>query len=647
MKTAAKVFRFERNELDLDRYVLRRAGKRLPLSRMPMEFLILLLERRGSLVTREEIAARVWPVPESVDIVQGINTAVNRIRSVLNDDAAKPRFIETVVGKGYRFIAQVEEIDDGPATSLAATTAAPDALTLIPPQIQPLRDLATPGSPAGKPRNHPRMAAILVLGMAGLTLAAILTLRNRPEPLTSRSSIRSIAVLPLLNLSKDADQQYFADGVTDQLITSLVQSTSLRVISRTSVMQYENIRKPLPEIASALKVDAVVEGSIERRQGQVRIEAQLLDAKSDRHLWAQSYEGSESGIWALQDQITRDIAEQIAAKLRPANETDHSHNRPVSSAAYEDYLRGEYWWNKRSPESLKKAAGYFQMAIDAEPQYALAYVGLADTYNVMSFYGGPAPSESFPKAEAAARKALSLDNRLGEAHAALGDNLFSYHWDWAGAEHEFQSAIHLNSGYAPAHHWYSELLSVLGRHDEAIAEIERARQLDPLSLAINQTVAGAFYMARRYDEAALQMQRAIELEPGYASAHNMLGWIYTQKGMHNQAIAEFRRAVNLSNNSPGDVAALGWGYAEAGQRREARQIAAALETRSHQRYVSPDALARLYTAINEKNLAFERLEAAYRMRVDTLNNINVEPCYDSLRSDPRFQALVRRMNFPN
>ena len=458
--------------------------------------------------------------------------------------------------------------------------------------------------------------------------------------------IRSIAVLPMENLSHDPAQEYFVDGMTDQLITDLAQSTSLRVISRTSVMQYKGARMLLPAIARALDVDVVVEGSVERQQGKVRIQAQLLDARADRHLWAQTYERDEGNIWALQNEITREIAYQVAAKLRPQTETDHTQSRPINPAAYENYLRGNYYWAQRTLTSLNKATEYFQRAVDSEPSYALPYVGLANVYNVLSFYGGPSPSDSFPKAEAAARTALALDDRLGEAHAALADTLYSYHWDWAGAEREFQTAIRLEPGYATAHHWYGELLTILGRQKESIAELERARDLDPLSLSVNQSLGGAYRVARHYDEAALQLKKTIELDPSFAPAHEELGWTYMEKGMPNEAVSEFERAVDLSGNSPSDVAALGWGLAKMGKLSEARKIATQLKAHAHEAYISPEALARLYVALHEKDLAIQQLEQAYRTHVDTLNQIKVEPCYDSLRSDVGFQAILARMNFP-
>ena len=501
------------------------------------------------------------------------------------------------------------------------------------------------------PWRRGRNLFLAALGVAATLLVALVGFnvggwRDRVIR-TIHPRIQSVAVLPMEDLAHDPQQEYFVDGMTDQLITNLAQSTSLRVISRTSVMQYKGSREPLRAIAQALNVDAVIEGSVERHGGRVRIHAQLLDARADRHLWAQTYEHNEGDIWALEDEITREIAEQVAAKLRPENEMDRSHSRPVNAVAYENYLRGNYYWAKRTSASLKKATEHFQLALDAEPRYALAYVGLANVYNVISYYGGPLPSESFPKAEEAARKALALDDRLGEAHAALADTLFSYHWDWAGAEREFRTAIRLEPGYATAHHWYGELLTILGRHQEAIAQIEQARQLDPLSLVINESLGEALRAARRYDDAALQLRKTIDLDPGFAGAHGELGWTYIEKGMPNEAISEFQRAVDLSGDAPRDVAALGWGLAKTGKLLEARRVAAGLEARSHERYVSPEALARVYVALGEKDLAIQHLQEAYWMRVDTLNNIKVERCYDSLRSDARFQAIVARMNFPN
>ena len=489
--------------------------------------------------------------------------------------------------------------------------------------------------------RRPIAFSLMLIGAAAILITVAFAVTRSAA---AKQAVHSLAVLPLLNLSKDADQAYFADGMTDQLITSLVQSTSLRITSRTSAMRYAGSREPLPKIAQALNVDAVVEGSVARSGNNIRIQVQLVDARTDRHLWAQTYEGKASNTWTLQEEITRDVAEHVAAQLRPASEVDPSYNRPVSVAAHENYLRGVYEWNKRTRDSLRKAADYFQRATDADPKYALAYVGLAETYSVMSYYGGPPPAECFPKAEAAAKKALALAGKLGEAHAVLGDILFSYHWDWGAAEAEFREALRLNPNYAPAHHWYSELLTILGRRAEAIAEIQKARELDPLSLAINDTLASTLYMARRYDEAAVEERQTLELDPSYSSAHNGLGWIYAKQGKYGPALIEFQRAAQLSAQAPQDLAALAWGYAVAGKSQQARDLAQQLETRSRRQYVSPEALARIYAALGENDLAMKRLQQAYKAHIDTLNNLNVEPCYDSLRSDSRFQELVHRMN---
>lgn len=647
VNTVPRIYRFERNVLDLDRYELLRAGRRLPLSRMPMELLILLMEQRGKLVTRDEIAARMWVAPESVDVMRGINTAVNRLRAVLNDDAAKPRFIETVVGKGYRFVANVEIVEEPSAAPRVAETKPDPLLEDLPQQVLPeLPPKSVPQTLAVEDRRTSggRTAlSLLLIGAAAILMTGVFIMRRIPV----EHRVPSLAVLPLNNLSKDVDQAYFVDGMTDQLITALVQSTSLRVTSRTSVMRYAGSRDPLPKIARALGVDAVVEGSVVRNGENIRIQIQLVDARSDRHLWAQTYEGKESNTWTLQEEITRDVAAHVAAQLRPPSDVGPSYNRPVSVAAHENYLRGIYEWNKRTSDSLQKAADYFQRATDEEPNYALAYVGLADTYSVMSYYGGPPPAECFPKAETAAKKALALDSKLGEAHAVLGDILFSYFWNWGASEAEFRQALRLNPSYAPAHHWYSELLSILGRHTEAVSEIQQARQLDPLSLAINQTLAQTLYVARRYEEGAVRAQQTIELDADYAPAHNALGWIYDKQGKYGPALAEFERAARLSAQAPEDVAALAWGYARAGKQKQARDLAHQLETRSRRQYVSPEALARVYAALGENDLAIARLQQSFWARVDTLNNLNVEPCYDSLRADPRFQDLVHRMNLAN
>lgn len=630
--TPPTVIRFKDFELDVERYELRRAGQVQKLEKIPMELLLLLARRPGLLVSRAEIAAHLWGADVFVDAEKGINTAIAKVRRALSDDPNQPQCIQTVVGKGYRFVADVLGTPDAKGPEAPESFSPEPVAYLVPTEEAGGRHVTR--------ANRRKRPTYVLAAVSVILIVAIITALNGLPP-----RIRSIAVLPMTDLANDPSQEYFVDGMTDQLITDLAQTTSLRVISRTSVMQFKNVRKPLPEIARMLNVDAVVEGSVMRVGSQLNIQAQLLDARRDRHLWAQTYTGSGDRALALGNEVTRDIAHHVAATLRPEASRALRSAEAVDPAAYEDYLRGRFYLAKRRPDALKKAADAFRSSIHLSPGYAAAYVGLADTYNVISFYGGPPPSECFPKAEAAARKALALEPGLGEAHAALGETLFSYYWDWSGAEREFREAIRLAPEYASAHHWYSQFLSMLRRDSEAIAEIRKARELDPLSLTINATFAGALYLARRYPEAERQVNKTLELDSSYAPAHIVLAWvdIYAHKGKH--APAELKRAIEISGNSSHTQAVLACAYAANGNLSDARRIAAELETRFRHEYVSPEVLARLYVILGEYDAALLKLEQAYKMHVDTLNNIYAEPVYDRLRSNPRFQSLLRTMRF--
>jgi TolB-like protein/DNA-binding winged helix-turn-helix (wHTH) protein/Tfp pilus assembly protein PilF len=636
------VIRFRDFELDAERYELRRAGQVQKLEKIPMELLLMLANRPGRLVSRAEIAEHLWGSGVFVDAERGINTAIAKIRRALGDDPSQPQCIQTVVGKGYRFVADVLQEPEAPSE------APVDSFSPVTYLISTNETNSRQNPDVSPRRGGARAAYVLTAGIVLLAGVIAVLKGGRLRDLVSQllaPRISSIAVLPMANLANDSSQDYFVDGMTDQLITNLAQTTSLRVISRTSVMQFKNVKKPLPEIARMLNVDAIVEGSVMRVGRQLNIQAQLLDARRDRHLWAQTYTGSDDRALALQNEVTRDIAQHVAATLRPGAHAALRSAEAVDPRAYEDYLRGLFYLEKRRLETLKRAAELFQRVIDLSPGYAQAYVGLADTYNVMSFYGGPPPSECFPKAEVAARKALSLDPGLGEAHAALGETLFSYHWNWAGAEREFREAIRLAPEYAPAHHWYGQLLSMLRRHSEAIAEIRKAHDLDPLSLVINATVAGTLYLARDFDAAEYQANKTLELDPSYGPAHMTLAWIDISVRNGKQAVAELKKAMATSGPSASLEADLACAYAATGNIQKARSIAAELESRAKHEYVSPESLARVYVFLGENEVALDKLDQAYKMHVDTLNNIYAEPVYDRLASNLRFKALLRKMRF--
>ena len=458
--------------------------------------------------------------------------------------------------------------------------------------------------------------------------------------------IRSLAVLPLDNLSGDASQNYFADGMTDELITDLAQISALRVISRTSVMVYKGARKPLPQIARELNVDAVVEGTVLRSGDQVRITAQLIEASTDKHLWSQSYEGELRDTLALQNRVASAIADQIRINLTPQEQAALKNVKVVNPEAYESYLKGRYFWNKRTADGLKVALAYFNQAIEEDPKYAQAYSGLADTYALLGDwqYAVMTPKEAFPKAKAAAIKALELDSALGEAHNSLAFVLDGFDWDLDSGGKEFRRAIELNPGYATAHHWYAWHLSLLGRYDEAIAEMRKAENLDPLSLIINADLAELLVLAHSYDESIRQSRKTIEMDPNFALAHNQLAQAYLQEHRYEEAVAELQKAVQLSGDSPTCIANLARAYVASGKRSEALKLLSDLKKRSNSGYSNASEIAMIYASLGDTDQAMNWLERGYEERFNP--GVLLRPGFDPLRSDPRFQNLVHRIGLP-
>lgn len=459
--------------------------------------------------------------------------------------------------------------------------------------------------------------------------------------------IESLAVLPLENLSRDPEQEYFADGMTDQLITDVAQIPSVRVISRTSVMQYKKVRKPLDQIARELNVAAVVEGTVLRSGSRVRITAQLIQVSEEKHLWARSYEGDLRDVLALQDQVARDIAAEITVRLTPEVQGRLSNSRIVDPEVYEDYLRGRYYWNRRTTEGVNRGIDYFRQAIAKDPHCAVAYAGLADSYLVLAGYRIVSPNQVLPLAKAAALKALELDDSLAEADAPLGALHVEYDLDLRGAEKEFRRAIELNPNYATAHHWYGEEVLAPTRHSlEALAELKRAEELDPLSLAINTTHGYVLYLARENDAAIAQLRKTLELDANFSVAHMYLGRVYAQKKMFAPMIEEFQKAADLSGGEPYYRAWLAYGYAVSGQTGKARKVLSDLQRLAKSRYVPPYDVAAIWMGLGEKEQALRWLEMAYEDHAAYIPAINVEPVFEGLRSDPRFQDLLRRMNLP-
>jgi len=626
--------RFGVFEVDLRAGELRKHGVRLRVQEQPFQVLAMLLERPGQTVTREELRNRLWTAETFVDFDHGVNKAVNRIRDLLGDSATSPRFVETVPRRGYRFIAEVAVVE-------GAQIAKPDARTgdLVPVEDAAAAPVSARPSSGRLRRWYPRTISGVALALASIVIVVWAVQSRVPRP----APIRSLAVLPLENLSGDTSQEYFADGMTDELIATLGQISALRVISRTSVMPYKRARKPLSQIARELNVDAVIEGTVLRSGGQVRITAQLIEARGDTHVWSETYDGDLRDTLTLQNNVARAIAEHIRVTLNPQEQATLKQAKVVDPQAYEAYLKGRYFWNKRTGDDLQKAVEYFRLAIQRDPNYAQAYSGLADTYALLGDweYGVLAPREALPQAKAAAVKALQLDNTLGEAHTSLAFCLDVFDWDLASADREFRRAIELNPGYATAHHWYAWHLSLLGRSDDAIAEMKKARNLDPVSLIINADLAELLLIAHLTDESIQQSRKTIEMDANFPLAHNQLAVAYLQRNRIDEAVSELQHAVQLSTGSATCTANLARAFAVSGRRTEAIQLLSDLKKRSSVSYSNASEIAVVYAALGDNDQAMTWLEKGYEERFNP--SVLLRPGFDELRADARFQDLERRV----
>ncbi len=612
--------RFGVFEVDLRSGELRKQGLKIKLQGQPIQILALLLERPGELVTREELREKLWPADTFVDFEHGLNAAIKKLRGALGDSADSPRFVETLHRRGYRFIYPVEGVS---RVSPAAGAAGLDG------------------------RSIGRRAWLAALGLVAL-LAVLIGLnvgglRERLLGGVGPVPIESLAVLPLKNLMGDPEQEYFVEGMHEALTAELSKISALKVISRTSAMRYKETDKAMPQIARELGVAGLIEGSVLREGDQVRITVQLIHGPSDKYLWAGSFDRELRGILALHSEVARAIAGEIRIAVTPAEQARLARTPSVNPEAYQLYLQGRYYWNKRNPEGFEKAIQLFNQAIQKDPNNALAYSGLADSYVLLDFW--ISVQEALPQALAAAGTAVALDGSSAEARTSLGFALMRYQWDWAGAEREFRRAIELNPGYATAHHWYAVLLTSLGRHQEAYREIMRARDLDPVSPIIAHHVGLHFYCLGDYDQSLDWNRRTLEIDPRFPIAFVNLGRSYLQKGMYEQAIAEMQRAMEVCGDCPSLLGQLGHAYAAAGRRGEARRILERLKKQSRPLYLSYP-IAEIYLGLGDEDQALTRLEQAHKERSAWMIYIRVEPKWDPLRRDPRFQDLLRRMNFP-
>jgi TolB-like protein/DNA-binding winged helix-turn-helix (wHTH) protein/tetratricopeptide (TPR) repeat protein len=600
-------------QLDLKAGELHKAGVKVKLQDQPFRVLALLVEHAGQVVTREELRTQVWPSNVYVDFDQGLNNAIKKVREALGDSADNPRLIETVARHGYRFIA---------------------AVSVVPAQPVQSRLLGSPTL-----RN-----SILIGLTAGLLAAfAYWVWRGSSTHIAQSSEKVTLAVMPFENLSGDSSQEFFSDGLTEEMIAQLgrLNPDRLTVIARSSVAKYKLSTLGANQIGKELHADYLVQGSVRRAPDRIRITVHLIRVADQTDRWAESYDPELKDILALQDAVSRTIASQINIALAPAQASPLTTRRSVQPDAYEAYLKGRYYWNKRTAEGMLKAEVYFQQAVDKDPSYTAAYSGLADCNSGLTWHGFTSPAETLPRAHAAALKAVEIDPQSAEAHASLA-LVLTHEWDWLRAEAEFKRALQLDPRYANAHHWYGDYLSIRSRHDEALVEAKKASALDPLNLMIGTWLGLRYYLAHKYQSAIDQGRSTVELDPNFAPSHLLLGEAYVQTGLHEEGLVELRSAASLSGNSPLYLAQVAVAYASQGRKTDALEIAAQLQATSTDRYVSPYGLAQIYAALKDKEQTFKWLQTAYDGRAVWMSYLAVDPLFDGYRSDQRFQDLLRR-----
>jgi TolB-like protein/DNA-binding winged helix-turn-helix (wHTH) protein/Tfp pilus assembly protein PilF len=610
--------RFGEYLVDLRTGELRRNGNILKLQPQPAKVLAILVGRAGQVVTRQELAEQVWGSQTYVDFEHGLNFAIRQIRSALGDDPEHPHFIKTMPKRGYLFIAPVS---DHPALQQAPAPA------------DPAKTASSP-NPAERSTLYLAVGVIAVAVVLGMTWAYV---RSRPS---GRARIESVAVLPLRNLSNDPEQEYFSDGMTDELITDLAKSGGLRVISHTSVEQFKNTKTPLPDIAKQLGVDAIVEGTVMRSADKVRITAQLIDARSDQHLWADSYERDLRDVLSLQDEVARQIAGEIGVNLITGQQQQPANLRALDPAAHEAYLRGNLYWNQLNCDGFKKAQRYFEQAVNRDPEFARAYVGLAESDFGLADWGCSSEPGLVAKSKAAALRALELDPSLGEAHAWLGKMAFFYEWDFPKAENELNQAIELSPNYPDGHIIYAVFLISTGRRELGLAEMTKAQQIDPISQLPNVIAVVAFYLAGQYDAAIEQGKKTIELYPESVGAYDWFGYAYEKKGLYDRALVTYLRAKELRGVSPKELAAFRTAYQKDGLRGFWQKE---LENAERSPATSACWLTKIYAHLGNRDRALEFLKQSFQQHCSGPHTTLADPIFDDFRQDAKFREIATQI----
>jgi TolB-like protein/DNA-binding winged helix-turn-helix (wHTH) protein/Flp pilus assembly protein TadD len=637
-------------EIDFASGELHKEGRKVPLQGQPLRVLAILLERPGEVISREELQTRLWPAETYVSFDEGLNTAIRKLRVALGDTAENPRFLETIPRRGYRFIAPVQATIPDLVTETPAETP-----TTTPGKVA---DVDQTGTAPATPGRRQRWTAISLLVALILTMGGLAYFLHRQSLARTLPMKRiMLAILPFQNLSNDPQQEYFSDGLTEETITDFGQLSpeQLGVIARTSAMAYKHTNKTISEIGRDLGVDYVLEGSVRRSGSEVRVSAQLIRVSDQTHLWAKNYDRELHDVLQIQNELGTSIASQVQLNLTSQRQSDLTMIRTVNPEAYDLYLQGRFYWNERNPAAIRHSIAYFNRAINVDPDFAMAYVGLADAYNISNVAGGVSAEESLPKAKAAALRAIALDPTIAEAHAALGMDLSHYDFDFPGARREFLQAIGLNPNSAYAHFFYANCyLLPMGKNSEAIAENGKALELDPLSLPISNFMGMTYMFAGRYDESRKQFERTIAMDPTFPLAHEYLAWLLAMMGNYEESVQEKEKSELLNGAAPDAAAAhaatLQQAFRKGGERAYWQTIlneALASYQRSQGSTPSAGNVAAVYALAGEKDRAFEWLAKAYNEHDGMeISLVRSDPAFRNLRGDPRFSDLLRRMGLP-
>jgi len=620
-----RIYEFGPFRLDPAERKLLRANEIVALTPRAFDTLHLLVRNNGRVLEKDELISILWP---DTFVEEGsLSNHIFLLRKALGDSQA---FIETVPRRGYRFVGAVRQLPF------------PDAVgTERPHEVVSVGIASLPAKVRRPWRGRAALATAAATVMALLAAVGWFYLRAG----RGGETIDSVAVLPFVNASADPNTEYLSDGITESLINSLSQLPHLKVMSRDASFRYKGKETDAQTVGHDLGVRAVFKGRVTQRGDSLTIAAELIDARDSSHIWGQQYSRKETDIFGLQEEIAKEMASALRLRLTSEEQNRLARNYTPNPEAYQDYLRGRYFWQERG-YGLSKGLEYFQKAIAKDPKYALAYDGLADSHILLAAYGFAPPKEALPEAKEAALKSLEIDNMLAEAHTSLARIKAEYDWDWHGAEREFQRALELNPGYATAYQWYGDVLATMGRPEEAIANYKRALELDPLSPVMNGTLGQAFYYTRQYDDAIEQEQKTLELDPNLGLARSFLASAYLQKSMRREAIDECEKHLIISQRHAWAIANLASVYAVAGRRADARKLLDELNELSKEKFVPADAMAQVYTALGEKAKAFEWLEEGYKRHSLGLGGVGliIDPAWDPLRSDPRFADLIRRTN---